>query len=483
MAKLTGEKISLILLGFFILVLMWRYLYFDLNGVTNGWEYRMAIVSIVLVIYYIVVWKILKFRLISPSFFILLSMWLFHVSLVVVMGFKLHEYNPYIMLYRYGNQNSFNALFFSNVVITFYVFGLILFFTKKSSTVEEKTSEDLVETKICRGIGITLFFITVLPMLYTNYAQVTAKIVEGYSGTMSADTSFHGIPLGWFTKLFLPSILLIMASYKNNKRKFLMIMVPIITYYTIFMFFTGRKGNTIQTIAPILVMYFFYFKPKVRIVHLALVYGGLYIMTIVTQTRKMSVDTNFWDQVKYLVLEANPIVDMMYEMGGTIKAVIQMQLAVPDTGSFLFGLTYISGIFVSISNGLKLSIATPLNHYAVFADYLSMPERGALLNSSVASMGGSSIAEWWWNFGWFSIIFVLFFAKLTLNYENKLIKLLNNPTKLAIWCSFLYYIMRYTRGYITDAVWDPLFIYCFIMVIYKYCKKKVRLKNRDQSYE
>ena len=34
-----------------------------------------------------------------------------------------------------------------------------------------------------------------------------------------ADTTFYGIPLGWFTKLFLPAILLVLSSYRNNKRK------------------------------------------------------------------------------------------------------------------------------------------------------------------------------------------------------------------------------------------------------------------------
>lgn len=478
MIKLTRKKISLILFGLCILLLGYRYVYSDLQNVNTGWEYRMAIFSVILCTYYIIVWKVLKFKFVSPRFFILLSMWLFHISLVVVMGFGLHEYDPYIMLYRYGDQNSFNALLFSNIIITFYVFGLILFSKKEYEFVETQNSNNFVETEICRKIGVILFFISILPMAYTNYVQITAKVVEGYSGTMSADTSFHGVPLGWFTKMFLPSILLIMASYKNNKKKFLKIMIAALIYYVLFMFLTGRKGNTIQTVAPILVMYSFYFKPKVNLMYLALVYFGIYIITIVTNTRAMSMGGSFWNEVKLVALEANPVVDLMYEMGGTVKAVIQMQLAVPYTGNFQFGLTYITGVIVAITNGLNLGVAEPLNQHAVFAYYLALPERGGLLNSSVASMGGSSIAEWWWNFGWLSIIVVMIFAKLILVYEHTLIKSLDNPTKFAMWCSFLYFLMRYTRGYITDMIWEPLFIYCCVLVIYIYIKGKVRLGNR-----
>lgn len=476
MEKLAFKKVILTLLGLILLILGWSFISSDLQHVSTGWEYRMALFSVFLAAYYITAWKIMGLKFISPGFFILLSFWMFHISLVIVMGFQLKGYDPFIMLYRYGDQNSVKALLFSNVIITFYVLGMILFYKKENKRVEASIeSTDLTEVKICRTIGLLLFAISILPVLYTNYVQVAAKIAEGYSGTMSADTSFHGIPLGWFTKLFLPSLLLIMASFKNDQKKCLRIVILTILYYMIFMFFTGRKGNTIQTIAPILVMYFFYFKPKIKIVHLAFLYCGIYLVTIVTKTRKMIVDADFWNQVKSIVMDTNPLTDLMFEMGGTIKAVIQMQMAVPETGTFQFGLTYLLGIIVSLAHGVNLNYVTPLEKHVNFDAYLSLPERGALLNSSVASMGGSSIAEWWWNFGWFSVLFIMIFAKLIISYETKLIKSLNNPTKFAMWCSFLYFLMRYTRGYITDLIWEPLFIFLCISVMYTYLKRKSQM--------
>ncbi|OZT11322.1 hypothetical protein CHN50_17280 [Priestia aryabhattai] len=483
MVKLTLKKINLILLGLFVLTLGLSYIYNDLRSVSAGWEYRMAIFSSGLSFYYIIVWVVLKFRLVSPKFFVLLSMWLFHISLVIVMGFKLHEYDPYIMLYRYGGQNSVNALLFSNIVITFYVLGLVLFSSEKDVTLKTMKPYSESEIVICRKIGVILFFISIFPTLYTNYIQINAKVLDGYSGTMSADTSFYGVPLGWFTKMFLPSILLILASYKNHQKIFFKIMIIVIFYYVIFMFFTGRKGNTIQTIAPLLVMYWLYFKPKINIVYILFAYLGTYIISIVTQTRSMSINNNFWYELKRIALETNPLADLMYEMGGTIKAVIQMQLAVPDTGTYQFGLTYIIGIIVAIADGVNLGIFEPLKTHAVFAYFLSLPERGSLLNASVASMGGSSIAEWWWNFGWFSIVIVMVFSKLILNYEKSLKQSLNNPIKLAIGCSFLYFLLRYTRGYITDIVWDPLFIYCTIGLMYIYFKRKSRVRRVELGLE
>ncbi|WP_164880663.1 O-antigen polysaccharide polymerase Wzy [Clostridium manihotivorum] len=480
--KIMIGKFNLILIGLSALIFGWAYIFTDLNKVSNGWEYRMAIFSTILVVYYIVVWKCMRFAVVSPKFFVLLSLWLFHISLVIVMGFNLHEYNKYIMLYRYGEQNSCNALFFSNMVIIFYVFGLIVSSKKNRKLRLDKDIDSAFEAEICRKVGITLFLLSLLPTLYSNYVQISAKIADGYTGTMSADTSFHGIPLGWFTKMFLPSILLLMASYKNDKKKCLRVMIPTLIYYIAFMFFTGRKGNTIQTIVPILIIYFYYFKPKIRIFNIVIVYLGIYIVTIVTKTRSMSVDANFWIQLKAVIKETSPISDLMLEMGGTIKSVIQMQLAVPKTGTYLFGITYIFGVIFSILNtGLKLNVVMPLAKYSVFAEYLAQPQRGKYINDTVVSMGGSCIAEWWWNFGWFTLIFVLVFAKLVLLYEERIENVLYNPTKFAMWCSFLYYLMRYTRGYVTDMVWDPIFIFLCISFMYKYFKSRVR--SGECNYE
>jgi len=475
--NIASRKLNMLFLGVIILLIGWVYFYPDMSDVRVGWEYRMAVFSAILFMYYLIVWRVMQFRVVSPTFFVLLSMWLFHITLVIVMGFKLHEYNPSIMLYRYGDQNTFDALVFSHLIITFYIFGLIIYSEKTKVTKEVLTRDDYIDIIICRQLGVIFLLISILPTIYSNYVQVSAKIAEGYSGTMSADTSFHGIPLGWFTKLFLPGILLILSSFKNNRTVFMRIMLIVIIYYLLFMFFTGRKGNTIQTVAPLLVMYFYYFNPKIKIRYLFFAYLGLYLVNIVTATREMGVNGEFWSQVQYFLVESNPIVDLMFEMGGTIKAVIQMQMAVPQTGSLQFGTTYIYGFIVSIAEGLNLSIAAPYNQYAIFANYLALPERGSLLNASVASMGGSSIAEWWWNFGWFSIIAVLLFAKLVLLYENTLIKSLENPVKFAMWCSFLYYLMRYTRGYITDMIWDPIFVFCCISIAYSYLKKKSYLRE------
>lgn len=477
--KFSTKKLHLILWGIVISFGGWFiFLRGDLNTITSGWELRTAIYSIVLIIYYILVWKIMKFKIVSPRFFILLSMILFHIALVIVVGFNLHEYDQYTMLYRYGEQNSCNALFFANIIIFSYVIGLILFNKNNIndiSNINLKIDND-IQYKLSRIIGIILFSISIGPTLYSNIYQIVLKVQLGYKdGVWGSSTTLFGIPLGWFLKLFLPSILLIIASYKENKKKCKIICILATLYYVSFMFLTGRKGNTIQTLCPIILIYFIYFKPKIKLNLIIIGYLGIWIINIVTKSRDLIIDSTFINKVIDIALNTNPIVDLMYEMGGTIKAVIQMQMAVPETGHYLWGLTYPAGVLTSILDGINLEIFD-IRRYADFSVYLSLPERGGLLNSSVFAMGGSCIAEWWWNFGWFSIIVAIFFAWIIIKYENNIFNKINDPINLSIMCSILYYILRYTRGYIIDTIWDPLFIVIIINILRIFLLRKYKRK-------
>lgn len=478
--RISIKKNILVFTGMILIILSLMVLKNDLVSVSDGWEFRSAIVTLIFIAFYTYVWIYMGFEIISPKSFILLSLILFHVSNIIVIGLNLAEYNKYLMIYRYGEQYGCIATWYANLVIMMYVIGLIVFDNGKKIYLKDRISDnELMKSRI---IGKILFAISVLPTIYSNLRQIIAKAEGGYQAAMIADTSFYGIPLGLFTKLLLPSILLLMSGYRNDKKKCKTIMIITILYYSIFMFFTGRKGNTIQIIVPLIFMYYCLFKPQIKFRQFIYSYILVYLVTIVTKSRDFSIDNGFWEYVNKLIINANPITDLMIEMGGTVKAIIQVMMAVPQTGDFQLGLTYPSGILYSILyDGLSIPVNF-LEKYAVFAEYLSLPERGSYINSTVRSMGGSCIAEWYWNFGWLAIPLAIIASWLVLTYEKKIRLNHHNPTKLALQVSFLYFIMRYTRGYITDMIWEPVFIAIIVTICYKFITKKSRSATDVSKY-
>lgn len=94
-------------------------------------------------------------------------------------------------------------------------------------------------------------------------------------------------------------------------------------------------------------------------------YLGIYFVTIVTHTRELAVDANFWNSLQEVIRESEPIKDLCLEMGGTVKAPIQALMSIPATGNYQWGLTYIASFFYSIFSGLKIP-CSGLEKYALF---------------------------------------------------------------------------------------------------------------------
>ena len=465
--KVSKTKFVVVTIGIMMIFLNYYILAVDIVQLSPGWEYRAGITTVILIVYSLISWRILGLKYASPTFFVLFSLYMFHLSSVTVIGFDTTTKYDYMqMLYRYGDEWGFQGTLYSELFIEVYLLGVLMF--SKSNTeladYDETKGTDGNSLEICRSIGLCMLAISILPQLYHDVIQIGAKIAGGYQAMFEADTTFYGIPLGWFTKLFLPAILLVLSSYRNNKRRFTIVMGITAAYFLIFMFFTGRKGNTIQTLVPLLFMYCYFFKPKLKIWYIAVAYLGIYFVTIVTHTRELAVDANFWNSLQEVIRESEPIKDLCLEMGGTVKAPIQALMSIPATGNYQWGLTYIASFFYSIFSGLKIP-CSGLEKYALFNIYLSQPERGTFINSTVFAMGGSAIAEWYWNFGWYGIPLTLVFALFICKIEQKIYCSAYKPVWFGTWVSFLYYLMRYTRGYFNEIVWQPIYVFLFVALI------------------
>ncbi len=442
--NISRKKVLVVGLGLMIIFINFSILSRDIASLSEGWEFRAAITTVVLIAYSLITWKVMGFRFSSPKFFVLFSLYMFHLSSVTVIGFdRATEYDYMQMLYRYGEDWGFLGTLYSELFIEVYVLGVVIFSSKDSKINYYDQAKVVSENSlvICRKIGLIMLAISILPEIYHDAIQVSAKAIGGYQAMFEADTSFFGIPLGWFTKLFLPSILLILSSYRNRKKEFIMVMGIASVYFLIFMFLTGRKGNTIQTLVP----------------------------------RELAFDASFMSSLSNVISASNPLKDLCLEMGGTVKAPIQAIMSVPATGDFQWGRTYLVSIIYSILSGIKIP-CSELEKHALFNIYLSQPERGSYINSTVYAMGGSAIAEWYWNFGWIGIPLVLIFAFLIIKFEGKILKSAYNPINFAIWTTFLYYLMRYTRGYFNEIVWQPLYILIFVFIL-----QKILLRKRNRT--
>lgn len=470
-------RLFLLFIGILLLFANYVVLKEDFIAVSYGWEKRLAIAVVTIVIYAGIIWKLLKLRFYSPLFFILLSLYMFHLSSIPYFGFFENlDYEGVHQLYRFNKELSFWGVVYSGLFIISYLIGVIIFAKPEIYDVSSKNSDPIAKkVLLCsRRVGIFLFCFSVLPELYFDISQAMAKTVGGYEFLMTENNiTFYGIPLGYFTKMFIPSILIILSSYRYEKKEFRKIFVLALVYFVLLMLLTGRRGNSIQAIIPLIFIYCYFYRPKFNFGYIFLGYVSLVLFNVITNTRKFATGEELFNEMKASVVESSPIKDVCMEMGGTIKAPIQALMAIPATGDYQYGLSYPASVIYAISAGLHMPIQS-IKPYAMFNEYLTLSERGSDIHETVAYMGGSIIAEWYWNFGWIGIFMVPLLVFFFCKYEKRMISVSQRPVTFALWVVVLYFFTRWSRGYFTDVVWNLFFIYVFAKAYIRIKYKKTR---------
>lgn len=434
----------------------------------NGWELTSALTSIIVGVFFFAVWKMMKFEFWSPTFFVIFSLYMFHLSTLALLFFD-HSIiqDEFVLLFRYESRIGFLASLYSSIFIVVFIMGCVSF--KKNTLLYKVTNESIDPNilKQTRRLGLFLFFISFPPELYHVSMQIITRKIFGYAEVdATVGSEINGIPIGFLFNLFIPSILLILSSYRNNKRKFTIIALIWGIYYVALMFFTGRKGSSILAIIPVLFMYCLFYRIKFKLIYAVALYILLVVMSMTTLTRFSVMDSSFSSNIAETYKKNDPIRDICLEMGGTIKGPIQAMMAVKDISDFRFGLTY-PACFLDILNEYLGFDNKMIGQYAKFNEFLSDPSRGAEVNDSVYSMGGSMIAEWYWNFGWIGVPLVYFLAFFICRYESIIYKKSKNPIQFAVYLMLLHFILKWTRGYFYDVVWLSLYTYIVISIFRK----------------
>lgn len=468
---LKKTQMMLLLVGIDILSFSLFFL-FAIVRVESNWEYECAVLCIVHYVYAIIAWKKLRFSFFTPKTLFLLALILFHEGNLLVVAFwgLTPEEESLCMLYRYGEERALAASKYCILFIFVYILLIIFFSGNRNDKIVplNETTSNLTK------IGYILMLAALPTTLFTDYRLSMGRIAQGYEGVYDADVTFYGIPLGYFTKMFYPAIILLLVGYKNKRKQFNRVFVIVLIYYVLRMLLIGRKADSILAIVPIFGLYMYYQKPKLKWYHFAGGYLLVFLSSMVSRLRGEAIGDSFGESIQTALMMSNPIKDILFEMGGTIKAVIQSQMAVPATGSFRLGSTYLWAPVGGILSGLK--IETPwITSQTQLPQFLALPERGAYINATVPSMGGSAIGEWYLNFGWVGLLLMPVFIWAVSRYDGCYIRTRGNDLLFVYMNIFLYYFLRYSRQYVIELVWNPLFCIVVIALMnYMFTQRAIR---------
>ncbi len=78
--KVSKTKFVVVTIGIMMIFLNYYILAVDIVQLSPGWEYRAGITTVILIVYSLISWRILGLKYASPTFFVLFSLYMFHLS-------------------------------------------------------------------------------------------------------------------------------------------------------------------------------------------------------------------------------------------------------------------------------------------------------------------------------------------------------------------------------------------------------------------
>ena len=390
-----------------------------------------------------------------------------------------------IFLYTLGINVSDELIFSSNSeaeiirATTYFLFSFVLFslginMVSTSYDYSYRISKDYNEA--IKKVAIFIFFTSGILYFYYNIPKLIQSISNGYSSLFIDNDSDSSNLLGYYSKFFVPSILLLIYTYRDNKkiRNILFIVLIIVALGLLLM---GGRGGAISILVILIVFYGKFIKAykKKDIIKLLIIFLLISIlipfMANYRDNRNNDIQEVFEDVLKN---DNNPITQTIMELGGSMNAWCLTDKAIPTLQNYSYGGSYLASIGMLVPSFMLGGISVA--NYAALDIWLqniwNMPY----------GPGFNIFAETYYNFGWiFGIIFAFFegylFGKL-FNISSK------NKDKNALFSVlsiiFLYnelLIARYPfHNTLRNFTYMFLIIYIIINTVYKYQDNKNSIK-------
>lgn len=357
----------------------------------------------------------------------------------------------------------YSAQLFSLAYISVYVLSGIIFNKQEDSTkIVKLKTDDRKSMIVLMWVCLTIF----LPLqLYYWYESIMIRVVGEYTDIyLTTNISFFEI----FAKFHLIGILCLLLYYKE-KQKFCK---AILILYSSVVLISMFSGGRMYAISLFLVTIFFYLfinnvniKIKNVIIGFVLIMLIFNMMSAIANVRSNKVEnlSNLFVVIKDQDIE-NPMLKFMSEMGGT-QFTVGLLMRQMEAGKIeqAYGKSYLVGLLSVLPNiNGKIKKIGDDNNFVIQLRY--------------PTLGGSIIAESFYNFKWFGVFVASILAWILLGLERKMKKVSNskNVTKIFYYMMILYSIILWQRNIFSIV---PRYIFYTYLLIF-ICKRiKVNKTN------
>lgn len=335
----------------------------------------------------------------------------------------------------FSSQEIWNSFYFSHMIMMCLIVGYILFYrrtypNKKSNSVLMAKKECINKQQI--QIGYFLLLLSIIPTFYLLKEDMTTIRTLGYGATLQAARGGIQKIFSLISELFPVSIIWLLI-FDNRKRSQLFVL-GIAALYMVLQLAGGSRIQVFRFALVIFLILSLYYKKITKknmllLILLALV--GVFAMSLISSIRtSIYVSTDLQGLIKNAVIslwENNFIIEALKEMGNTqlINALVIKKC--PQEVDLAFGASYLRMLISVVPN-----IWGGVHPSSIDVDSVFSP-----LYTNLCGLGSSFIAEAYWNFGFFSVLFCVILGMLFAVHNRKLQKVCENgENKTKIYLGF-----------------------------------------------
>lgn len=361
-----------------------------------------------------------------PMFFLLLS-YVLHMGRMLMIVFFDYEDNNFLL----RENNIPLSLIFASICHLMFVLGSV-------STPKTRISKKgilKIDKKTLRFLAVVSILIGVYSRIYIIIKQLSVSSTEGYMALFSDsyDKGIYGILELFY---FFGIIAFIFTETNIARARVILILACLLEVISML------SGGRMYAISHMIVFSYVYCirieKPKVKYLLLLgiLLYFLCAVMSTIADIRNESFSG---DELKNAVVKsfgiANPIIELIGELGGTLKSLIYSVTYVPEVVPTANGKSYFDTILLSVPFLEQYADNNSICYIKNFPghDY----------------MGGSWLGEIYFNFSWLGIIFAYVLGKVCGSFERIYEKAdeENNYLGAVVVISFLSELITYGRDY------------------------------------
>ncbi|OAI88723.1 hypothetical protein AYO36_00875 [Exiguobacterium sp. KKBO11] len=468
-------KYVLFFLNLCMLLFLILIAYINVNNYTfvENWTFNISALATLLLFFQVIQLRFLKCKYYDFRIWFTLLMYLFFFGRVFLEGFNVQGEVFWDLMKRYPQYLMSNVSLYILCYIQAIFWGLIIY-TKINIEQDQKKMTNTFTNKFIGWntedeVNDLLFkagiLITLLSAPFKVYVDLQDIIAAQSSGMYYSLTEKTGVAKD-FALLLVPGIIaLIVAGKKHKNKKMLSVLIVSIVYFATTMILTGDRRYAVTAIISIVLSFMVVNRVKINYLKLIpLTILSLMFLNILSEIRKIRLNGlsdifSFFSNGNFDIFSTQVIYETFSEFGLSFFSVVAVYKSIPQDIDYLYGISFIGSLVSLLPVGF------------LFRDFFSIVSISRQVNVLPGNfpVGATLASDSYANFGWFSIIVVIFFGVIL----SKIFTTRNDFSKtyyLWRYFSLFYILINLIRSSFFEIVRPTFLIFIIPVLIIKVLK-------------